>query len=229
MSILKSKSTSWNPVEVKFLKQLNSPIKIQSFLENLEYNSVIECRSPRYVIKNRRAHCTEGAIFAAACLEFIGYPPLVVDLKAENDDDHVIAVFKYRGCWGAVAKSNFTVLRFREPVYRTLRELSMSYFDFYFNTLGEKTLRSYSLPHNLNRFDHLGWKITDNDLDEIGNWLTDVKHISLITNAQVKNLSPAGDSILKSSLIGSNPSGLFTPNPTTNPPSKPTPKHTPIP
>jgi hypothetical protein len=211
MSSSKSKSTSWNPEEVKFLKQFDSPIKIQSFLDNLEYNSVIECRSPRYVIKNRRAHCTEGAIFAAACLEFIGYPPLLVDLKAENDDDHVIAVFKHKGYWGAVAKSNFTVLRFREPVYRTLRELSMSYFDFYFNTLGEKTLRSYSLPHNLNRFNQTEWRTTDKDLDEIGNWLTDVKHIQLITPAQVKNLSITGDHLLKSSLIGSNPAGLFKP------------------
>jgi hypothetical protein len=202
---------SWNPEEVKFLKQLGTPIKIQSFLDGLVYNSVIECRSPRYVIKNRRAHCTEGAIFAAACLEFIGYPPLVADLKAENDDDHVIAVFKNRGCWGAVAKSNFTVLGFREPVYRTLRELAMSYFDFYFNTLGEKTLRSYSLPYNLNRFNQISWRTTDKDLDEIGNRLTDVKHISLITPAQIKNLSPAGDHLLKSSLIGSNPAGLFTP------------------
>jgi hypothetical protein len=211
MSSSKSKSTSWNPEEVKFLKQFDSPIKIQSFLDNLEYNSVIECRSPRYVIKNRRAHCTEGAIFAAACLDFIGYPPLLVDLKAENDDDHVIAVFKHKGYWGAVAKSNFTVLRFREPVYRTLRELSMSYFDFYFNTLGEKTLRSYSLPHNLNRFNQTEWRTTDKDLDEIGNWLTDVKHIQLITPAQVKNLSITGDHLLKSSLIGSNPAGLFKP------------------
>jgi hypothetical protein len=211
MASSKSKSTSWDPDEVKFLKNLDSPIKIQSFLDDLKYNSVIECRSPRYVIKNLRAHCTEGAIFAAACLEFIGYLPLVIDLKAENDDDHVIAVFKYRGYWGAVAKSNFTVLRFREPVYRTLRELSMSYFDFYFNTLGEKTLRSYSLPHNLNRFNKIEWKTTDKDLDEIGIWLTDVKHIPLITKTQVRNLSITGDYLLKSSLIGSNPAGLFKP------------------
>jgi hypothetical protein len=211
MPKLTTNPPSWNSEELKLLRQLDSPMKIQAFLDNLQYNSVIECRSPRYVIKNSRAHCTEGAIFAAACLEFIGYPPLVVDLKAENDDDHVIAVFKHKGYWGAVAKSNFTVLRFREPVYRTLRELSMSYFDFYFNTLGEKTLRSYSLPYNLNRFNQTGWRTTDKDLDEIGSWLTNVKHIQLITPAQVKNLSIAGDQLLKSSLIGSNPAGLFKP------------------
>lgn len=213
MLVSKSPVDSWNSVELKILKGLDAPIKIQTYLDNLEYNSVIECRSPRFVLRNKRAHCTEGAIFAAACMEFIGYPPLVIDMKAENDDDHVIAVFKYRGYWGAVAKSNFTTIRFREPVYRTLRELSMSFFDFYFNTLGEKTLRSYSLPYNLNRFRHLNWKTTEEDLDSIGSSLTDVKHIPLISPSQAKNLSPVGGYLLKSSLIGSNPAGLFKPKP----------------
>jgi hypothetical protein len=220
MPVSKSITAPWSPEEVKILKGLDTPIRIQTYLDKLEYNSVVECRSPRLVIRNKRAHCTEGAIFAAACLEYIGYPPLVIDMKAENDDDHVIAVFKYKGYWGAVAKSNFTTIRFREPVYRTLRELSMSFFDFYFNVRGEKTLRAYSLPHNLNRFNHINWKTTEKDIDEIGSWLTDVKHIPLITSAQVKNLSIVGDYLLKSSLIGSNPAGLYTPKPT----SKPTPK-----
>ena len=153
----------------------------------------------------------EGALFGAACLQFIGYPPLVLDLKAENDDDHVIAIFKWKGCWGAIAKSNFTTLRYREPVYRTLRELSMSYFDLYFNSLGEKTLRSYSLPQNLNRFNHLKWTTTEEDLDVIGDWLTAVKHIPLVTPEQVRNLDLTGDYLVKSSLIGSNPAGLYVP------------------
>ncbi len=211
MAASKSRTAPWSPEELKILKGLDAPIKIQNYLDKLEYNSVVECRSPRFVIRNRRAHCTEGAIFAAACLEFIGYKPLVIDMKAENDDDHVVAVFKYRGYWGAIAKSNFTTIRFREPVYRTLRELVMSFFDFYFNVQGDKTLRAYSLPHNLNRFTHLNWKTTEKDLDEIGNWLTDVKHIPVITRVQVKNLSIVGDYLLKSSLIGSNPAGLYKP------------------
>jgi hypothetical protein len=163
------------------------------------------------VIRNRRAHCLEGALFAAACLRYIGYPPLVLDLKAENDDDHVIAIFKVKGFWGAVAKSNFTTLRYREPVYRTLRELSMSFFDMYFNSIGEKTLRSYSLPQNLSRFDYMNWMTTEEDLDVIGNYLTDVKHISLINPEQVGKLDIVGDYLLKSSLIGSNPAGLYKP------------------
>jgi hypothetical protein len=211
----KSVTTPWNAEELKILKKLDSPYKIQTYLDNIDYNSVIETRSPRYVMLNQRAHCTEGALFAAACLEFTGYSPLVVDLQAENDDDHVIAIYKLRDSWGAVAKSNFTTIRYREPVYRSLRELAMSYFDFYFNTLGEKTLRAYSLPHNLNRFNNICWKTTEKDLDDIGNWLTGVKHIPLINSAQAKNLAFVGDYLLKSSLIGSNPAGLYTPKPKT--------------
>ena len=201
----------WNPEELRILKTLDSPNKIQGFLDTIDYNAIIETRSPRFVIQNRRAHCMEGALFGAACLQFIGYPPLVLDLKAENDDDHVIAIFKWKGCWGAIAKSNFTTLRYREPVYRTLRELSMSYFDLYFNSLGEKTLRSYSLPQNLNRFNHIKWTTTEEDLDVIGDWLTAVKHIPLVTPEQVRNLDLTGDYLVKSSLIGSNPAGLYVP------------------
>jgi hypothetical protein len=212
----KTTGNPWNILELKILKSINSPCKVQEFLDDIDYNAVIETRSPRFVIKNRRAHCTEGALFAAACLQNIGYPPLVLDLKAENDDDHVIAVFKVKGYWGAVAKSNFTTLRFREPVYQSLRELSMSYFDLYFNSIGEKTLRSYSLPQNLNRFNHMNWKTTEKDLDEIGNYLTGVRHIPLVSSEQIRNLNVAGDYLLKSSLMGSNPAGLFVPEKSKN-------------
>ena len=140
---------TWTEEEIKFLKTLNKPDKIQGFLDSIDYNPNYECRSPRWVIKKRSAHCFEGALLAAAALNFIGYKPLIVDMKAYNDDDHVIAVFKENGHWGAVAKSNFTTLRYREPVYRSLRELAMSYFDFYFNIAGDKSLRSYSVPFDL--------------------------------------------------------------------------------
>src|SRR5512133_1661555 len=140
--------------------KINTPAAVQEFLDQIEYNSTGETRSPKNVMELGRAHCMEGALFGAACLEKFGYPPLVLDMLAEDDDDHVIAIYKYKGCWGAVAKSNFTTLRYREPVYRSLRELMMSYFDFYFNTLGIKSLRSYSLPVNLKKFNHLNWRIT---------------------------------------------------------------------
>lgn len=206
--------TDWNPEELRILKTLDSSNKIQGFLDKINYNAIIETRSPRCVMKHKRANCMEGALFAAACLQYIGYLPLVLDLKAENDDDHVIAVFKLKGCWGAIAKSNFTTIRYREPVYRNLRELAMSYFDMYFNTIGEKTLRSYSFPQNLNRFNYMKWTTTEEDLDLIGNYLTGVRHIPLINPEQVRNLDIVGDYLLKSSLIGSNPAGLYVPKKT---------------
>jgi len=203
----------WDSGEISLLNDLNDPFKIQGFLDSIDYNAVVETRSPRIVMRHRRAHCLEGALFAAACLEHLGYPPLLVDLKAENDDDHLIAVFKLNGYWGAIAKSNFTTLRYREPVYRSLRELSMSYFDVYFNTLGEKTLRAYSLPHNIDRIGCSGWQTTEQDIGEIGDYFNGVRHIPLVSEEQVKQLSITGDYLVKSSLIGSNPAGLYVPEP----------------
>jgi hypothetical protein len=213
----KSGKTPWNATELRILKDLDSPYKIQGYLDRIEYNAIIETRSPRCVMRHQRAHCMEGALFATACLEHLGYLPLVVDLKAENDDDHIIAIYKRNGHWGAIAKSNFTTIRYREPVYRSLRELSMSYFDFYFNTLGEKSLRAYSLPHNLDRFGYLEWQTTEKDLEEVGSYLDSVKHIPLITPEQVKHLNKVGDYLLKSSLLGSNPAGLYVPDPKPSP------------
>jgi len=102
---------NWTKEETDFLKTHNDPGKIQGFLDSVEYNPSYECRSPRYVIRKKSAHCFEGALLAAAALEFNGYKPLIVDMKALNDDDHVIAVFRVDGHWGSVAKSNFTTLR----------------------------------------------------------------------------------------------------------------------
>jgi hypothetical protein len=211
MNPMPSKKLTWTSKELSQLKKLDTPFKIQGFLDSCEYNSTGETRSPGYVMEFRRTHCLEGALFAAACLEFNGMPPLVLDLQAFNDDDHVIAVFKVRGFWGAIAKSNFTTLRFREPVYRNLRELAMSYFDFYFNTIGDKSLRGYSLPHNLNRFNKMDWRQTEKDLEDIGYFLDKVKHFPLVDETQIKGLQKATPLLLESSMMGSNPAGLFTP------------------
>ena len=202
---------NWTKEEIKFLKTLNNPDKIQGFLDSIEYNPVYECRSPRWVIKKRSAHCFEGALFAAAAMQFNGYPPLIVDMKAFNDDDHVIAVFKENGHWGSIAKSNFTTLRFREPVYRNIRELIMSYFDFFFNTSGDKSLRSYSLPLNLTKYDIQNWTTTDDDLEFIGDKLESMYHYPIVNKLMIKHLSKASDTVLKAGLMGSNAAGLFKP------------------
>ncbi|MBI5729517.1 MAG: hypothetical protein HY963_00105, partial [Ignavibacteriales bacterium] len=139
------------------------------------------------------------------------HKPLIVDLVAENDDDHVIAIYKRNNCFGAVAKSNTTVLRFREPVYRSLRELIMSYFDFYFNTIGEKSLRSYSNPVNLSRFDKYDWMTTDDDLEFIGDYLYTIKHKKIVSTKSLRSLNTADDDLINLCFSGSIEDGLFKP------------------
>jgi hypothetical protein len=202
---------SWTKEEIGILKKLNSPDKIQNYLDSIGYNPNYECRSPRWVMKKRTAHCFEGALFAAAALHFLGHKPLLVDMKAFNDDDHVIAVYKEDGFWGAVAKSNFTILRFREPVYSSLRELVMSYFDFYFNVYGEKTLRGYSPTLDLSVYDNRNWKTTDEDLEYIGDKLEKLHHYPVVNKKMIKKLSKTSESLIKAGLLGSNDEGLFKP------------------
>jgi hypothetical protein len=201
----------WTKEELALFNKLSDPDKIQGFLDSINYNPAYECRSPRWVIKRRKAHCFEGAIFAAAALRFIGYKPLLIDMKSFNDDDHVIAIFKVDGFWGAVAKSNFTSLRYREPVYRSIRELIMSYFDFYFNTKGEKSLRSYSLPLNLSVYDNRKWETTDEDLEYIGDKIESLLHFPVINEKQLKSLYNASETMMKAGMLGSNEEGLFKP------------------
>jgi hypothetical protein len=201
----------WNKEEEKLLKSLSDPDKIQTFLDSLDYNPNYECRSPRWVMKKRSAHCFEGALFAAAALQYIGYKPLIIDMRAVNDDDHVIAVFRENECWGAVAKSNFTSLRFREPVYRSVRELIMSYFDFFFNTDGFKSLRSYSRPFDLTMFESRKWSTTDEDLEYIGDKIESLHHYPVATKGMISKLYKASDTVLNAGLLGSKPEGLFKP------------------
>jgi hypothetical protein len=202
---------SWTTEEKEFLNRFNDPWSIQVFLDSIDYNPSYECRSPRWVIRKRSAHCFEGALFAAAVLDFLGYKPLIVDMKAFNDDDHVISVFREDGYWGAVAKSNFTSLRFREPVYRSLRELIMSYFDFFFNLNGDKSLRSYSLPFDLTLFNKRNWATTDEDLEYIGDKIESLYHFPVVSEKMIKKLNIASDSMLMAGLLGSNEDGLFKP------------------
>ncbi len=197
------------PREFRLFEKLDTPMKIQKYLNSIEYDDEPGTRSPLWVIKEKKANCFEGALFAAAALREIGYRPLILDMAAENDDDHVIAVHSRDGHWGAVAKSNFITLRFREPVYRSIRELVMSYFDFYFNTLGDKSLRSYSLPYDLSRFDGLGWMTTDKDISDIGDALNDARHIRVLTPRMVRSLHRVDRRLFRAALHGAKKSGLF--------------------
>jgi len=160
--------------------------------------------SPRRVLRERTAHCLEGAIFAAAALHVLGFPPLLLDLEAVQDTDHVIAVYRVRGHWGAIAKSNFSGLRFRPPVHRSLRELAMSYFEAYINLRGDRTLRAYSRPVNLARFEraHPDWMTTDGDLWWVAEHLLEIPHTPLLTPALVRNLSRVDRRSLQAGLVG---------------------------
>ena len=192
----------FTPAERRTLRALKTPYGIQRFLDALPYHLATTAWSPRRVLAERTAHCLEGAIFAAAALRALGFPPLILDLEAEQDSDHVIAVFNERGHWGAIAKSNFSGLRYREPVHRTLRELVLSYFDSYFNHRGDRTLRAYSRPIDLRRFDDRDWMTSERDVWFIPEYLLGVAHTRLLTPAMARALRRVGSRSLASGLVG---------------------------
>ncbi|MDD5726596.1 MAG: hypothetical protein PHC53_04320 [Patescibacteria group bacterium] len=191
--------------ELRLLRGLDSPSKVQDYLDKIPINHEPEgdtCLSPRRVIQERRAHCIEGAMLAALAFRLHGQLPLVLDLTScKRDFDHVVALFKRNRYWGAVSKTNHAVLRYREPVYRTLRELVLSYFHEYFDDYGYKTLRSYSLPINLSRFDKLGWATNEDDNWFIAEHLADVRHIPLLTRSQISTLRKAHPTEIKAGEI----------------------------
>jgi hypothetical protein len=190
----KIKCFEFSDAECKTLSTLTTPKKIQDFVDRLGYNleeGGETCFSPRKVLREKKASCIEGAIFSAAALRFHGHPPLIVDLTSVRDDDHVIAVFKQHGYWGAIAKSKYTGLQFREPIHRTIRELALSYFEDYFNLKGEKTMRGYSKPINLSRFDKVNWMTTEKDLFCISDYLNEISHKKLLTGKMIRNLRKA--------------------------------------
>jgi len=180
------------PGELRKLRGLKTPHGIQRALDAMPYHLADSAWSPRRVLRENTSHCYEGALFAAAALRAIGYPPLILDLEAEHDTDHVIAVYRYRnskdGHWGALAKSNYTGCRYREPVYRSLRELAMSYFDTYFNLRGERTLRTFSRPVHMRRFDSLHWMTSEEPVWFVAEYLLTISHYPLISRAQAKGL-----------------------------------------
>jgi hypothetical protein len=197
---------SWHPAEVQILRKLDSPAKIQRFMDcEIAYNLEPDGdtgRSPRLVLRDRVAHCMEGALVAAAALRYIGYPPLIVDLEAVRDSDHVLAVYRRNDHWGALAKSDYAGLRSREPVYRSIRELVISYFEHYYNPAGEKTLCAYSRPVNLKRFDRIGWMTAERDVWEIPNHLCDIPHTKILTRTMERQLEKMDERLYKAGRVG---------------------------
>jgi hypothetical protein len=194
--------SGFTPAELRKLRRLKDPHGIQKFLDDQPYHLQDTAWSPRRVLHENTSHCFEGATFAAAALRVNGYPPLVIDLEAEHDTDHVIAAYKHHGHWGAIAKSNYTGCRYREPVYRTLRELALSYFEVYFNLRRERTLRTFSNPVNLTRFDCLDWMTTDQHLWFIAEYLFTIRHFPLLKPSMAKRLYRLDDRSFRAGCLG---------------------------
>lgn len=212
MPIIQRFERMMTAVERRIVRRLTSPARIQAHLDEIPYSTDPFYRCPLRVLHDRRAHCFDGAVFAAAMLRRIGHPALILDLYSNGrDDEHLLALFKVGGSWGAIAKSNFVGLRFREPVYRTLRELAMSYFEQYYNSAREKTLRGYTGPLDLKRFDRSEWLTQDGPLDLIAARTDELRRIPLITPAMARRLNPVDTRAYEAGLQGADPAGLFTP------------------
>jgi hypothetical protein len=174
--------------DARTLRSLNTPVKIQKFIDGLTYKYADTAGSPQRVLRERAGHCLEGALIAAAAFRINGRPPLVMDLEGVRDDDHVVALYRERGLWGAVAKSNYAGLRFRTPVYRTLRELAMSYFEHYYNLRGERTLRAYSAAVNLARLDRKHWMTSEEEVWCVPEALIAARHFELFPDKVAREL-----------------------------------------
>jgi hypothetical protein len=191
------------PREAARLRALTPPWRIQRLLDRLDYDVRGEaCRSPRRALREGRVQCMDGALLAAAALRVQGHPPLILDLEAEQDTDHVLAVYRVDGCWGALARSNYSGLRSREPVYPTLRALALSYVESYFNLRRQKSLRRYSGAISLARFDRRSWMTAEDDLWDIPEYLVGVRHRPLLTPAQVRRLATVDRRSFAAGLVG---------------------------
>jgi hypothetical protein len=181
-----------SPENLRALRRLTTPMRIQQFIDAIAYQYANTAWSPQRVMRERKGHCLEGALLAAAALRVNGHPPLLMDLEAVQDDDHVVALYRERGLWGGIAKSNFAGLRFRAPVYRTLRELALSYFDHYYNLRGERTLRSWAGPVNLERLDSQHWMTSEKNVWCVPELLIAARHYPLFP-AKVSRALPRLD------------------------------------
>ena len=184
--------------------RLDTPFAIQNYLDSLSYKGEERDRSPLNVMLDMQAHCLDGGFLAALCLWQIGFKPLLLDIVTDPgvDDDHILALYQIEGCWGAVAKSNYVNLGFREPVYKSLRELVMTYFEHYVNIHQQKTLSGYTRPIDASRYIHLNWA-----WDEAGANILYHKHfygrktIPLITDSMKKRLSSVTDRVYKAETL----------------------------
>jgi hypothetical protein len=197
-----SSDGSFSASELRKLRSLKDPHGIQRFLDDMPYHLADTSWSPRIVLRENISHCLEAAIFAASALRANGFPPLILDFEAERDTDHVVAIYRLHGHWGAIAKSNFAGCRYREPVYRSLRELAMSYFNLYCNLRRERTLRTFSRPVNLARFDYRHWMTTEEPLWFVVDYLFGIHHYKLLPRHMAKRLHRVDERLFRAECLG---------------------------
>jgi hypothetical protein len=191
------------------LKKLNTPWKIQEFISAIPYNPDDYCRSAERVFHERKGHCFEGALLAAVALEQIGHEPQVLHLRSHRDDDHVVALFREKKLWGAVGKSNTTLLSWRPPLFRRVEDLLMSYFPFYFNTKGQMSLYAWAGPIPLKRYEKWGWRSGANDVSEMSASFYEIKGKKIISTKAIEKLPKAHPRLVDACFLGADQSGLY--------------------
>lgn len=205
----------WTPKEIQLFKSLNTPARVQDFIDLLKYNTDDIVRSPRGVVQTKKAHCFDAAIFASCLLDYHKQKSFLVALYANgNDDDHVITVFKYKQYFGAIAKSNYVPIRWRDPVYHSVRELVMSYFEGYFTLDGFRTLRAYSNPTDITKIKNIDWRRTTENLDPLGGRLDEAGRVELLAPWMTekwlkKNLKLADKRSILGASVGLDLKGVF--------------------
>jgi hypothetical protein len=207
----------------KIFTSWREPADIQHYLNSVPYVGEERDRCPLDVMKDAQCHCLDGGLLAALGLRRMGFPGLLIDLVPASDkmgrkldDDHVLAVFRRAGCWGAVAKSNFAWLRYREPVYRTLRELVMSYFEVYFNVEGLKVLRGYTRPLDIVLFDRVDYACSESGAAALYQTLYRRKPVPIISRQAEQQLQRLDSRAYESGTVGTDMHWVFQPKKTTN-------------
>jgi hypothetical protein len=209
MNALKDFEKALTPKQRRVFRSLITPGKIQRFLDRVRYSDSDTYFCPLTLMKKNYGGCFEGALFAAVVFRRLGYPSLIVELTSENDDDHILAVYKKNGFWGAVAKSIFPGLRSRQPVHRTVRELVMSYFEFYYNLKRKHTLRGYSAPLDLKKLDKKEWMFKDEAIVLVGKALDKTRHFPLFPSRLGRKLAKMDDWTYTAGMLGTDRSKVY--------------------
>lgn len=204
------KKPQWTARERRILASLKTPAHIQRFLDEVEYDAADGAASPRAVMRTGKAHCYSGALFACAALRELGHPPRLFFINAASDDGHVIALYQIGDHWGSLAQSNFTTIRSREPVYSYL-ELGLSYFDGYFNSMGKRSMRSFTVPVDLEQFETRGWRFAEDKLRYIDRAIDDAPLAWKLERGAVARIGKASDILLRAGLLGADPTALWRP------------------